>query len=170
MENNSVLSTSQKRLEENDISYIKYSDIKNNSEEKVNSITLLQYDIRSAYIEKNNQENIILNFIKSNSYILQPSKNFFKINDNSDIIQDKQNNSFNLYKAKSQKNYKNINPNNLYINYNTNLQGRLETVVETISEVSHSKKDSKDIFKNNETKNKFNYEIESPIRIKKTDK
>ena len=170
MENNSVLSTSQKRLEENDISHIKYSDIKNNSEEKVNSITLLQYDIRSAYIEKNNQENISINFIKSNSYILKPSKNFFKINDNSDIIQDKQNNSFNLYKAKSQKNYKNINPNNLYINYNTNLQGRLETVVETISEVSHSKKDSKDIFKNNETKNKFNYEIESPIRIKKTDK
>ena len=137
----------------------------------MNSITILQYDIKSANLEKHiNQENTTINFIKSNSYTIQPSSNFFKINDNSDINPEKQNKSFNLYKAKSQKDNKKINPNNLYLNYNINLQGRLETVIETISEVSHSKIESKDIFKNNEMKNKLNNDIESPINCKKIDK
>ena len=166
-----MLSTSQKRLEENEISYNKYNDIKNNTEQKVNSITILQYDVKSADLEKQiNQENITINFIKSNSYTIQPSSNFFKINDNLDINPEKQNKSFYLYKAKSQKDNKKINSHNLNLNYNYNLQGRLETVVETISEVSHSKKESKDIFKNNEMKNKTYKEIGSPINNKKIDK
>jgi len=97
-------------------------------------------------------------FNKSNSLVLKPSANIYNIKDNINIFQEQPINTFKFSKSKSLQVTNEINRNNLNL---TNLQGHLETVIETISEVSYSKKGSKDVSKNREIKSKFYINNES---------
>ena len=89
--------------------------------------------------------------MKSNSMVLKPSANINIIKANFNIVQEQPINTFQFSKSKSLRVKNDFNRNNLNLN---NLQGHLETVIETISEVSNSKK-SKEMSKNKETKSKF---------------
>lgn len=153
IENNSALSTSQKELEENINLINKSNEIKDNLEKK--NDLLLEKDNKSAnYEEQNNSEKINKTFVKSNSMILKPSANIYNIKDNFNIIQEQPINTFQFSKSKSLKVTNGLNRNNYYLNI-TNLQGHLETVIETISEVSNSRIGSKDLSKNKEIKSNF---------------
>ena len=153
IENNSALSTSQKELEENINLINKSNEIKDNLEKK--NDLLLEKDNKSAnYEEQNNSEKINKTFVKSNSMILKPSANIYNIKDNFNIIQEQPINTFQFSKSKSLKVTNDLNRNNYYLNI-TNLQGHLETVIETISEVSNSRIGSKDLSKNKEIKSNF---------------
>ena len=126
IDNNSALSTSQKELEENINLINKSNEIKDNLEKR--NDLLLEKDNKSANFEvENNSEKINKTFVKSNSMVLKPSANIYNIKNNFNIIQEQP-----------------INRNNFYLN----LQGHLETVIETISEVSNSKRGSKDLSRN----------------------
>ena len=98
-----------------------------------------------------NSEKINKTFVKSNSMVLKPSANIYNIKDNFNIIKEQPINSFQFSKSKSLRVTNNVNRNN----FNLNLQGHLETVIETISEVSNSKIGSKDLSRNKEVKSKF---------------
>ena len=153
IENNSALSTSQKELEENINLINKSNEIKDNLENK--NDLLLEKDNKSAnYEEQNNSEKINKTFVKSNSMVLKPSANIYNIKDNFNIIQEQPINTFQFSKSKSLKVTNDLNRNNYYLNI-TNLQGHLETVIETISEVSNSRIGSKDLSKNKEIKSNF---------------
>ena len=153
IENNSALSTSQKELEENINLINKSNEIKDNLEKK--NDLLLEKDNKSAnYEEQNNSEKINKTFVKSNSMILKPSANIYNIKDNFNIIQEQPINTFQFSKSKSLKVTNDLNRNNYYLNI-TNLQGHLETVIETISEVSNSRIGSKDLSKKKEIKSNF---------------
>ena len=153
IENNSALSTSQKELEENINLINKSNEIKVNLEKK--NDLLLGKDNKSAnYEEQNNSEKINKTFVKSNSMVLKPSANIYNIKDNFNIIQEQPINTFQFSKSKSLKVTNDLNRNNYYLNI-TNLQGHLETVIETISEVSNSRIGSKDLSKNKEIKSNF---------------
>ena len=153
IENNSALSTSQKELEENINLINKSNEIKDNLEKK--NDLLLEKDNKSAnYEEQNNSEKINKTFVKSNSMVLKPSANIYNIKDNFNIIQEQPINTFQFSKSKSLKVTNDLNRNNYYLNI-TNLQGHLETVIETISEVSNSRIGSKDLSKNKEIKSNF---------------
>ena len=153
IENNSALSTSQKELEENINLINKSNEIKDNLEKK--NDLLLEKDNKSAnYEEQNNSEKINKTFVKSNSMVLKPSANIYNIKDYFNIIQEQPINTFQFSKSKSLKVTNDLNRNNYYLNI-TNLQGHLETVVETISEVSNSRIGSKDLSKNKEIKSNF---------------
>ena len=76
--------------------------------------------------------------------VLKPSANIYNIKDNFNIIQEQPINTFQFSKSKSLRVTNNVNRNNFYLN----LQGHLETVIETISEVSNSKRGSKDLSRN----------------------
>ena len=153
IENNSALSTSQKELEENINLINKSNEIKDNLEKK--NDLLLEKDNKSAnYEEQNNTEKINKTFVKSNSMVLKPSANIYNIKDNFNIIQEQPINTFQFSKSKSLKVTNDLNRNNYYLNI-TNLQGHLETVIETISEVSNSRIGSKDLSKNKEIKSNF---------------
>ena len=153
IENNSALSTSQKELEENINLINKSNEIKDNLEKK--NDLLLEKDNKSAnYEEQNNTEKINKTFVKSNSMVLKPSANIYNIKDNFNIIQEQPINTFQFSKSKSLKVTNGLNRNNYYLNI-TNLQGHLETVIETISEVSNSRIGSKDLSKNKEIKSNF---------------
>ena len=153
IENNSALSTSQKELEENINLINKSNEIKDNLEKK--NDLLLEKDNKSAnYEEQNNSEKINKTFVKSNSMVLKPSANIYNIKDNFNIIQEQPINTFQFSKSKSLKVTNALNRNNYYLNI-TNLQGHLETVIETISEVSNSRIGSKDLSKNKEIKSNF---------------
>ena len=89
--------------------------------------------------------------MKSNSMVLKPIANINIIKANFNIVQEQPINTFQFSKSKSLRVKNDFNRNNLNLN---NLQGHLETVIETISEVSNSKK-SKEMSKNKETKSKF---------------
>ena len=153
IENNSALSTSQKELEENINLINKSNEIKDNLEKK--NDLLLEKDNKSAnYEEQNNSEKLNKTFVKSNSMVLKPSANIYNIKDNFNIIQEQPINTFQFSKSKSLKVTNDLNRNNYYLNI-TNLQGHLETVIETISEVSNSRIGSKDLSKNKEIKSNF---------------
>ena len=153
IENNSALSTSQKELEENINLINKSNEIKDNLEKK--NDLLLGKDNKSAnYEEQNNSEKINKTFVKSNSMVLKPSANIYNIKDNFNIIKEQPINTFQFSKSKSLKVTNDLNRNNYYLNI-TNLQGHLETVIETISEVSNSRIGSKDLSKNKEIKSNF---------------
>jgi hypothetical protein len=153
IDNNSALSTSQKELEENINLINKSNEIKDNLEKK--NDLLLEKDNKSAnYEEQNNSEKINKTFVKSNSMVLKPSANIYNIKDNFNIIQEQPINTFQFSKSKSLKVTNDLNRNNYYLNI-TNLQGHLETVIETISEVSNSRIGSKDLSKNKEIKSNF---------------
>ena len=109
--------------------------------------SILERDKKSANIEdKKKIKKVNKTLLKSNSLVLKPTANIFNINDNFNIIQEQQINDFKFSKSKSMKE-KNLISTNNYIYHFNNLQGHLETVLETISEVSNSKKESKDISK-----------------------
>ena len=114
--------------------------------------SLLEKDNKSVNAEdKSDSEKVNIIYMKSNSMVLKPVANINIIKANFNIIQEQPSNTFQFSKAKSQKVKNDFNRNNLNLN---NLQGHLETVIETISEVSNSKK-SKEMSKNKETKSKF---------------
>ena len=114
--------------------------------------SLLEKDNKSVNAEdKSDSEKVNIIYMKSNSMVLKPVANINIIKANFNIIQEQPSNTFKFSKAKSQKVKNDFNQNNLNLN---NLQGHLETVIETISEVSNSKK-SKEMSKNKETKSKF---------------
>ena len=114
--------------------------------------SLLEKDNKSVNAEdKSDSEKVNIIYMKSNSMVLKPVANINIIKANFNIIQEQPSNTFQFSKAKSQKVKNDFNQNNLKLN---NLQGHLETVIETISEVSNSKK-SKEMSKNKETKSKF---------------
>jgi hypothetical protein len=114
--------------------------------------SLLEKDNKSVNAEdKSDSEKVNIIYMKSNSMVLKPVANINIIKANFNIIQEQPSNTFQFSKAKSQKVKNDFNQNNLNLN---NLQGHLETVIETISEVSNSKK-SKEMSKNKETKSKF---------------
>ena len=114
--------------------------------------SLLEKDNKSVNAEdKSDSEKVNIIYMKSNSMVLKPVANINIIKANFNIIQEQPSNTFKFSKAKSQKVKNDYNRNNLNLN---NLQGHLETVIETISEVSNSKK-SKEMSKNKETKSKF---------------
>ena len=114
--------------------------------------SLLEKDNKSVNAEdKSDSEKVNIIYMKSNSMVLKPVTNINIIKANFNIIQEQPSNTFQFSKAKSQKVKNDFNQNNLNLN---NLQGHLETVIETISEVSNSKK-SKEMSKNKETKSKF---------------
>jgi len=114
--------------------------------------SLLEKDNKSVNAEdKSDSEKVNIIYMKSNSMVLKPVANINIIKANFNIIQEQPSNTFQFSKAKSQKVKNDYNRNNLNLN---NLQGHLETVIETISEVSNSKK-SKEMSKNKETKSKF---------------
>ena len=115
--------------------------------------SLLEKDNKSVDIEDNNNR-ITINkkFNKSNSMVLKPSENIYNIKDNTNIFEEQPLYNFQFSKSKSLKVSNEFNRNNFNL---TNLQGHLETVIETISEVSYSKKGSKDLSKINGIKSKF---------------
>ena len=114
--------------------------------------SLLEKDNKSVNAEdKSDSEKVNIIYMKSNSMVLKPVANINIIKANFNIIQEQPSNTFQFSKAKSQRVKNDFNQNNLNLN---NLQGHLETVIETISEVSNSKK-SKEMSKNKETKSKF---------------
>ena len=81
-------------------------------------------------------------FQKSNSFVLKPNSKYMNINNIMDDPNAKQINSFQFSKSKTVKENEAFNTINFYSNFH-NLQGHLETVRETISEVSNSKIESK---------------------------
>lgn len=87
--------------------------------------------------------------VKSNSLILKKSSDIFNNNDKFNIIHEQQINNFFSSKSKSLKVKKIINPN-IHHFLSNNEEGHLETVLETISEVSNSRKESKILSKNDE--------------------
>ena len=114
--------------------------------------SLLEKDNKSVNAEdKSDSEKVNIIYMKSNSMVLKPVANINIIKANFNIIQEQPSNTFQFSKAKSQKVKNDFNQNNLNLN---NLQGHLETVIETITEVSNSK-NSKEMSKNKETKSKF---------------
>ena len=144
------MSTSQKEIEENNILINKSNEIKDSIDKRIDC--LLEKDNRSAKAEeKNDGEKINNVYMKSNSMVLKPSANINIIKANFNIVQEQPINTFQFSKSKSLRVKNDFNRNNLNLN---NLQGHLETVIETISEVSNSKK-SKEMSKNKETKSKF---------------
>ena len=150
IENNSAMSTSQKEIEENNNLINKSNEIKDSVDKRLDS--LLEKDNKSVNAEdKSDSEKVNIIYMKSNSMVLKPVANINIIKANFNIIQEQPSNTFQFSKAKSQKVKNDFNQNNLNLN---NLQGHLETVIETISEVSNSKK-SKEMSKNKETKSKF---------------
>ena len=144
------MSTSQKEIEENNNLINKSNEIKDSVDKRIDC--LLEKDNRSAKAEeKNDGEKINNVYMKSNSMVLIPSANINIIKANFNIVQEQPINTFQFSKSKSLRVKNDFNRNNLNLN---NLQGHLETVIETISEVSNSKK-SKEMSKNKETKSKF---------------
>ena len=144
------MSTSQKEIEENNILINKSNEIKDSVDKRLDG--LLEKDNRSAKAEeKNDCEKINNVYMKSNSMVLKPSANINIIKANFNIVQEQPINTFQFSKSKSLRVKNDFNRNNLNLN---NLQGHLETVIETISEVSNSKK-SKEMSKNKEIKSKF---------------
>ena len=144
------MSTSQKEIEENNNLINKSNEIKDSVDKRLDG--LLEKDNRSAKAEeKNDGEKINNVYMKSNSMVLKPSANINIIKANFNIVQEQPINTFQFSKSKSLRVKNDFNRNNLNLN---NLQGHLETVIETISEVSNSKK-SKEMSKNKETKSKF---------------
>jgi hypothetical protein len=144
------MSTSQKEIEENNNLINKSNEIKDSVDKRLDC--LLEKDNRSAKAEeKNDGEKINNVYMKSNSMVLKPSANINIIKANFNIVQEQPINTFQFSKSKSLRVKNDFNRNNLNLN---NLQGHLETVIETISEVSNSKK-SKEMSKNKETKSKF---------------
>ena len=144
------MSTSQKEIEENNNLINKSNEIKDSVDKRLDC--LLEKDNRSAKAEeKNGGEKINNVYMKSNSMVLKPSANINIIKANFNIVQEQPINTFQFSKSKSLRVKNDFNRNNLNLN---NLQGHLETVIETISEVSNSKK-SKEMSKNKETKSKF---------------
>ena len=100
--------------------------------------SLLEKDNKSVNAEdKSDSEKVNIIYMKSNSMVLKPVANINIIKANFNIIQEQPSNTFQFSKAKSQKVKNDFNQNNLNLN---NLQGHLETVIETISEVYNSKK------------------------------
>ena len=150
IENNSAMSTSQKEIEENNNLINKSNEIKDSVDKRLDC--LLEKDNKSVKCEeKNDSEKINNVYMKSNSMVLKPSANINIIKANFNIVQEQPINTFQFSKSKSLRVKNDFNRNNLNLN---NLQGHLETVIETISEVSNSKK-SKEMSKNKETKSKF---------------
>ena len=144
------MSTSQKEIEENNNLINKSNEIKDSLDKRLDC--LLEKDNRSAKAEeKNDCEKINNVYMKSNSMVLKSSANINIIKANFNIVQEQPINTFQFSKSKSLRVKNDFNRNNLNLN---NLQGHLETVIETISEVSNSKK-SKEMSKNKETKSKF---------------
>ena len=86
--------------------------------------------------------------------ILKPSANIYNIKDSFNIIQEQPISTFKFSKSKSLIVPNNVIRKNFYFNI-TNLQGHLDTVIETISELSNSKIGSKDLSRNKEIKSKF---------------
>ena len=144
------MSTSQKEIEENNNLINKSNEIKDSVDKRLDC--LLEKDNKSVKCEeKNDSEKINNVYMKSNSMVLKPSANINIIKANFNIVQEQPINTFQFSKSKSLRVKNDFNRNNLNLN---NLQGHLETVIETISEVSNSKK-SKEMSKNKETKSKF---------------
>ena len=144
------MSTSQKEIEENNNLINKSNEIKDSVDKRLDC--LLEKDNRSAKAEeKNDGEKINNVYMKSNSMVLKPSANINIIKANFNIVQEQPINTFQFSKSKSLRVKNDYSKNNLNLN---NLQGHLVTVIETISEVSNSKK-SKEMSKNKETKSKF---------------
>lgn len=134
IDNNSVISTSQKEAEENINSNIQFVDNKNNSQNTFESFQ--QYEGKNVNIEKNDLEKINNNSINNCS-----DDNGFQIN--SLQVSSKSNNSI-----------KNIQINSLFVNYKfgNKLHGNLETVYEAKSEMSNSKFESRNNSKNGNSK------------------
>ncbi len=134
IDNNSVISTSQKEAEENINSNIQFVDNKNNSQNTFESFQ--QYEGKNINIEKNDLEKINNNSINNCS-----DDNGFQIN--SLQVSSKSNNSI-----------KNIQINSLFVNYKfgNKLHGNLETVYEAKSEMSNSKFESRNNSKNGNSK------------------
>ena len=142
IDNNSVISTSQKEAEENINSNIQFVDNKNNSQNTFESFQ--QYEGKNVNIEKNDLEKINndLNKIQFNNSINNcPDDNGLQIN--SLQVSSKSNNSI-----------KNIQINSLFVNYKfgNKLHGNLETVYEAKSEMSNSKFESRNNSKNGNSK------------------
>ena len=134
IDNNTVISTSQKEVEENINSNIQFVDNKNNSQNTFESFQ--QYEGKNVNIEKNDLEKINNNSINNCS-----DDNGFQIN------------SFQV-SSKSNNSIKNIQINSLFVNYKfgNKLHGNLETVYEAKSEMSNSKFESRNNSKNGNSK------------------
>ena len=148
IENDSVLSTSQKEADENMNSNIKFVDNKNNSQHTVDPLS--QYDGKSEkIIEKNYLEKFDNNFNKSKTFL---SKNTLNINDFSESNGCKINTIHIISKPKNPND--NIQINSLFINYRfvNKFKGNLETVFEVRSELSNSKFESREHSKNGNSK------------------
>lgn len=148
IENNSAMSTSQKEIEENIIIINKSNEMKDNSKENKIDFSLERDNKSACFEEKKDKEKVNKTFLKSNSLVLKPSANIFNIKDNFNIIHEQPLNNFQFSKSKSLREQNLINSNNYFFHFN-NLQGHLETVIETISEVSNSKKESRVFSKKN---------------------
>ena len=147
IDNNSVISTSQKEVEEIINSNIQFVDNKNNSQHSIESFQ--QNEGKSADIEKNNLEKINNNYIKSKTFLNRCNYNINDCSDDNGC----QFNSFQIL-SKSKNSIKNIQINSLFINYKfgNKFHGGLETVYEAKSEMSNSKFESKNNSKNGNSK------------------
>ena len=81
-------------------------------------------------------------FQKSNSLVLKPNSKYMKINNIMNESSENQIKSFQFSKSKTVQENEAFNTINFYSNFH-NLHGHLETVRETISEVSNSRIESK---------------------------
>ena len=122
-----------------------------NLEVKKSSNDSLRYSQKSEnninLYNKNQELESIRNFTKSSTYNKNQNNNIY----NFENINDNQNNNINqIQKSRTCRENENINRTNSTLRLNQFGQNRLETVLETISEVSKSKVDSSDISDDNE--------------------
>jgi len=155
----------QKDLEENNLNTDNIiNDTKDNNKDKLDSLSIKENkksEDNTKNMKLNNDNNTKLR--KTNSLMMKSSSSIYNINENIDIVQEDPKKNFLFSKSKTimgnvQNNKKlNVIPNLL------NFNGHLDTVIETVSEVSNSKIGSK----HNESKFKLNSKIESPKVNKK---
>ena len=155
----------QKDLEENNLNTDNIiNDTKDNNKDKLDSLSIKENqksEDNTKNMKLNNDNNTKLR--KTNSLMMKSSSSIYNINENIDIVQEDPKKNFLFSKSKTimgnvQNNKKlNVIPNLL------NFNGHLDTVIETVSEVSNSKIGSK----YNESKFKLNSKIESPKVNKK---
>ncbi len=148
IENNSVLSTSQKEADDNINSNIQFIDNKNNSQQIIEPLS--RYDVKSEKIKEINYlEKVDNNYNKSKTYL---STNTLNINNISEDNGCQINTIHIISKPKNPNN--NMQVNSLFINYRfvNKFRGNLETVFEVRSEMSNSKFESKEQSRNGNSK------------------
>jgi hypothetical protein len=166
---NSAISTLQKDLEENNLNTDNIiNDTKDNNKDKLDSLSIKENqksedNTKNLKLNNDNDNDNNTKLRKTNSLMMKSSSSIYNINENIDIVQEDPKKNFLFSKSKTimgnvQNNKKlNVIPNLL------NFNGHLDTVIETVSEVSNSKIGSK----HNESKFKLNSKIESPKVNKK---